>query len=110
MVCLLGIFSNKVKFNIDTLKDNFTKAKSKFEVIAFLGNDDFGQRQENIVEVAIKLRDILLSGVSLSPNEKIDVVRLINQAKIKSAMLGTTDGYRTYQILDSISEDIRRYL
>ncbi len=110
MVCLLSMFVNKEKFNIDALKEDFMAVRTKLENIALLNNNEFGQRQENIVEMAVKLRNVLLSGISLTPNEKIDVVRLINQAKIKSATLGTMDGYRTYQILDTISEDIRKYL
>ncbi|MEM4719872.1 MAG: hypothetical protein QXZ30_00335, partial [Candidatus Bilamarchaeaceae archaeon] len=80
------------------------------ETVSLLNYNEFSQKQEAVVEAIIKLRDFIVSGVALEPNEKIDLVRLINQAKIKSAALGTPEGYRTFQILDSISEDIRKYL
>jgi len=110
MVGLFGIFTNKEKFNVDAVKENFMAARNKLESMALLSYNDFGQKQESIVETLIKLRDALFLGISLSPNEKIEIVRLVNQAKVKSATLGTEEGYRTFQILDSISEDIMKYL
>ncbi|MEM4166310.1 MAG: hypothetical protein QW255_03025 [Candidatus Bilamarchaeaceae archaeon] len=110
MVCLLSMFTSKEKLNIDMIKDDFVKARNQLETVSLLNYNEFSQKQEAVVEAIIKLRDFIVSGVALEPNEKIDLVRLINQAKIKSAALGTPEGYRTFQILDSISEDIRKYL
>ncbi|MEM3422097.1 MAG: hypothetical protein QXF35_00730 [Candidatus Bilamarchaeaceae archaeon] len=110
MVCLLSMFTSKEKLNINMIKDDFVKARNQLETVSLLNYNEFSQKQEAVVEAIIKLRDFIVSGVALEPNEKIDLVRLINQAKIKSAALGTPEGYRTFQILDSISEDIRKYL
>jgi len=110
MVCLLSLFSANEKLNIDHLKEEYASAKTRLESIARLSYNDFGQKQDGIIDAVIKIRDALLSGVALTPNEKIEIIRLVNQAKIKSAALGTNDGYKTFQIIDSLSEDIRRYL
>ena len=58
----------------------------------------------------MRLRKALSLGLDLSTNEKIEVVKLINQVKVKTVSVGDSEGYRTFQVLDSVSEDIKRYL
>lgn len=110
MVGLFGMIAEKEKYNINAAREDFAKSINNLETIALLNYNDFSAKQEDVINSILKLRDLLVSGIPLEPNEKIELVRLINQAKIKSAALGTPEGYRTFQVLDSISEDIRKYL
>jgi hypothetical protein len=104
--CILGTDD----INNDAGRDEFARAKNELARLLMLASNDFGRTRDNAVTAALKMRSSLSSGLNLSVREKIEIVKLINQAKVRAISEGTTDGYRTFQMLDSVSEDIRRYL
>ncbi|MFH1221779.1 MAG: hypothetical protein V1492_01705 [Candidatus Micrarchaeota archaeon] len=110
MIGFLNVLSGKDKADAGAFREEFAKAKNDLEIVTLLTRTDFGRKQEDAVTAAVKLREALSSGVELSTSEKIEVVKLVNQVKVKSVALGTDDSYKTFHILDSVSEDIRKYL
>ena len=91
-------------------KDEYIRAKNDLETIILLTKTDFSRRYESAVSAAIRLRKALSTGVDLSTSDKIEIVKLINQVKVKAVSAGDQEAYRAFQVLDSVSEDIKRYL
>lgn len=111
MLCMIKSFlAGNGKADQSITKDEFTRAKNDLETIILLTQTDFSRRYESAVSAAIRLRKALSLGVDLSTNEKIELVKLINQVKVKTVSAGDHESYRAFQVLDSVSEDIKKYL
>ncbi|MEM2908675.1 MAG: hypothetical protein QW590_01440 [Candidatus Bilamarchaeaceae archaeon] len=91
-------------------REEFIKAKNDLETIAMLTANDFSRTHKKAISAVFKLRYALASGAILTTKEKIELVALLNKIKVKSASVGTLDGYQAFQMLDSVSEDIKRFL
>lgn len=111
MLCMIkSILAGNGKVDESITKDEFTRAKNDLETVILLTQTDFSRRYETAVSATIRLRKALSLGVDLSTNEKIELVKLINQVKVKTVSVGDSEGYRAFQVLDSVSEDIKKYL
>ncbi len=66
--------------------------------------------QEEVVDMAAKLRNMLLSNIKLNRSDKIRILKIINRAKVRALMLATDDGNRIFRNLDSIGSDILRLM
>jgi len=105
-----SILAGNGKIDHVITKDEYTRAKNELETVILLTQTDFSRRYESAVSAAVRLRKALSLGVDLSTKEKIEVVKLINQAKVKAVAVGDDNGYRAFQVIDSVSEDIKKYL
>jgi len=95
----------------ENLGDGLT-SKQKFmgltsELEQFIPVDIEGCNCDRLVDVAVELRNMLrVEGVSLSRREKIKVLKMLNKAKVRSFMMGTTHSIGVFRTLDSISSDV----
>lgn len=103
-------FFGKANIDANEVREEFAKAKNDLEAIMMLTRADFGRKQEDAVAAALRLRETLSSGIALSSSEKIELVQLLNQVKVKSVSMGTSDSYRVFHIVDDVSGDIQKYL
>jgi len=71
---------------------------------------DGSPKHASVVAIAIRMREILSGKVDLTITEKVDITKTLNRAKVRAFMMGTQEGYKTFRVLDTISEDVRRYL
>ena len=71
---------------------------------------DGSPRHASVVAIAVRMREILSGKVHLSTTEKVDITKILNRAKVRAFMVGTQEGYKTFRVLDTISEDVRGYL
>jgi len=71
---------------------------------------DGSPRHASVVAIAVRMREILSGKVHLTTTEKVDITKTLNRAKVRAFMIGTQEGYKTFRMLDTISEDVRRYL
>lgn len=111
MLCVIkSILGGNEKVDHSITKDEFAKAKSDLQTVILLTQTDFSRKYDSAVSATLRLRKALSLGLDLSTNEKIEVVKLINQVKVKTVSVGDSEGYRAFQVLDSVSEDIKRYL
>ena len=70
-----------------------------------------GYPNSNVVDTAKRMREILVrSKILLSKNEKIRLVKLMNQAKVRALLRDDEHGHNIFQSLDSISADVTRLL
>lgn len=63
-----------------------------------------------VVDMAARLRNMLRSSIKLNRSEKIRILKLINRAKVRALLLGTTSGDSIFRNLDSIGTDILRLI
>jgi len=64
-----------------------------------------------MINTAAELRNILRGeDLGLTRAEKVRVVKSITRAKVKAFMEGTSDSYRTFKTLDTISNDLVQLL
>jgi len=111
MLCMIkSILTGNGKADQNVTKDEFIRAKSDLETVILLTRTDFSRRYESAVSAALRLRRALSMGLDLSTNDKIEIIKLINQVKVKTVSVGDQEGYKAFQVLDSVSEDIKKYL
>ena len=66
---------------------------------------------DQVIDAAAELRNILRNEeLGLTRTEKVRVVKSITRAKVKAFMGGTSDSYRTFKTLDTISNDLVQLL
>jgi hypothetical protein len=64
-----------------------------------------------MIDAAAQLKDLLaLEGVSLSPADKIQLLKTFTKAKVRAFMVGTTESYRTFRTLETIGSDLVKLL
>lgn len=64
-----------------------------------------------IIANAVRIRELLChEGMKLTNAEKVDITKTINRAKVRTFMVGDDEAYKTFRVLDAVSEDVRRYL
>ncbi len=64
-----------------------------------------------IMATAVRIREILShENIQLSNAEKVDLTKTLNRAKVRAFMAGDQEAYKTFRVLDNVSEDVRRYL
>jgi len=96
----------------ERLGDGLTSKKRKVlgltaELEQFMPMDVDGCRCDRLVDLAVELRNMLkIEELSLSRREKIKVLKMLNKAKVRSFMLGTTHSIGVFRTLDSISNDV----
>jgi len=68
-------------------------------------------RYDVVVDAATELCTLLRGqGMSLTMGEKVRVLKTVTRAKVRAFMVGSTDDYRTFRTLDSISSDLVQLL
>jgi len=101
----------KSEEEIEETKKRLYQLAEELESASALLRNGVSSKHGTIVAAAIKMRDLLGSeGIPLSSMEKVEIMKSINKAKVRVFVVGTQEGYETFKVLDSISEDIRGYL
>jgi hypothetical protein len=62
---------------------------------------------DQVVSLATKIRTLMFNSKT-ETNDKIRILSLLNRAKVRALSHGTTDSYRVFAALDSISGDLFR--
>ncbi len=72
---------------------------------------DVASRHSEIVSIAVKIRQLLSeSKAKLTHMEKVELIKAMNRAKVRTFLAGSEGELETFRVLDRILEDVRKYL
>ena len=110
-----SIFMNRDEMEIceevDETKRRLAQLTCELETASTLIRDDGSStRHAAVVSAALKIRNLLSQdALPLTNTEKVEITKLMNRAKVRSFLAGTPEGYETFRVLDSVSEDVRKH-
>ncbi len=97
---------------IDVLKsifgaeDPYVMKKEFFSLTSEFEKSVTTEVKEDVVDMALKLRNMLRGNIKLNRSDKIRILKVINRAKVRALLAGTDDGTRIFRDLDSVGSDI----
>ncbi len=88
-------------------KKKLLELTSTLETAAY----DDASKFDLMVDAAAQLKDLVaVDGVSLTRTDKIELLKTFTRVKVRAFMAGTTESYRTFRVLETISTDLVRLL
>ena len=110
-----SIFTTKpeavVYENVEDARMKLANLANELEANSMNIKDDSSSGHESVVAIAIRIRELLSEEThSLTNSERVEITKVLNRAKVRTFMSGTDEGYRAFRILDTVSEDVRKYL
>ncbi len=98
----------------------YEDAEEARRVLAQLANElethtvllkDNRSRHASVIAIAVRIRELLSQkNLGLTHMEKVEITKVLNRAKVRSFLMGTDEGFKTFRVLDTVSEDVRKYL
>ena len=97
--------------SVEDTRMRLTHLANELEANSIIAKDNGSSGHESVVAAAIRIREVLSrERPSLTNTERIEITKVLNRAKVRTFMSGTDEGYRAFRILDTVSEDVRKYL
>ena len=90
--------------------DPYVMRKEFFSITSEFEKSVIADVREDAVDMAVKLRDLLRGNIKLNRSDKIRILKIINRAKVRALLLGTSDGTRIFRNLESVGSDILKLM
>ena len=88
-----------------------SELSNELETTTVMVKEDGFRKHASIITLAVRIRELLSqNALPLSHREKVEITKVLNRAKVRTFLAGTDEGFKTFRVLDAVSEDVRRYL
>lgn len=110
-----SIFTNKPESftyeDAEVARKTLTQLATELEATTTLLEENSAKKHASTIALAVRIRELLShKNLALTHMEKIEITKALNRAKVRTFLTGTPEGFKTFRVLDTVSEDVRRHL